>query len=65
MTLLFCTTDQVQDLILVGVKPLLEFIILEMHSFPHFSHTCFDILSWNFAYDFVILYYTDKNQDFF
>ena len=25
--------------------------------FPHFSLTCFDILSWNFAYDFVLLYY--------
>ena len=25
--------------------------------FPHFSHTCFDILSWNFAHDFVLLYY--------
>ena len=27
------------------------------YSFPHFSLTCFDILSWNFAYDFVLLYY--------
>ena len=26
-------------------------------SFPHFSLTRFDILSWNFAYDFVFLYY--------
>ena len=26
-------------------------------SFPHFSPTCFDTLSWNFAYDFVLLYY--------
>ena len=26
-------------------------------SFPHFSLTLFDILSWNFAYDFVLLYY--------
>ena len=25
--------------------------------FPHFSHACFDILSWNFANDFVLLYY--------
>ena len=25
--------------------------------FPHFSHTCFDILSWNFAHDFVLMYY--------
>ena len=43
--------------IFVGVMPLLELKILEIHSFPHFSHTCFDILSWNFAYDFVKLYY--------
>ena len=35
--------------ILVGVIPLLELRILEIHSFPHFSLTCFDILSWNFA----------------
>ena len=25
--------------------------------FPHFSPTCFDILSWNFAHDFVLIYY--------
>ena len=37
--------------------PLLERRILEIHSFPHFSLTRFDILSWNFAYDFVLLYY--------
>ena len=43
--------------IFVGVMPLLELRILEIHSFPHFSLTCFDILSWNFAYDFVLLYY--------
>ena len=41
----------------VGVMPLLELIILEIHSFPHFSPACFDILSWNFAYDFILLYY--------
>ena len=38
--------------IFVGVMPLCELRILEIHSFPHFSLTCFDILSWNFAYDF-------------
>ena len=38
--------------IFVGVMPLLERRILEIHSFPHFSLTRFDILSWNFAYDF-------------
>ena len=43
--------------IFVGVMPLLELRILGIHSFPHFSVTCFDILSWNFAYDFVLLYY--------
>ena len=43
--------------IFVGVMPLLELRILEMHSFPHFSLPFFDILSWNFIYDFVLLYY--------
>ena len=37
--------------------PLCELRILEIHSFPHFSLTCFDIFSCNFAYDFVLLYY--------
>ena len=46
--------------IFVGVMPLLELRILEIHSFPHFSPTCFDILSWNFAYDFVLLYYRSR-----
>ena len=36
--------------------PILELTILEIYSFPHFSLTCFDILSWNFAFDFVLLY---------
>ena len=40
--------------IFVGVMPLLELKILEIHSFLHFSPICFDILGWNFAYDFVI-----------
>ena len=40
-----------------GVIPLSECRILKFHSFPHFSLTRFDILSWNFAYDFVLLYY--------
>ena len=30
--------------------------------FPHFSHTCFDILSWNFAFDFVLLYYRSSSR---
>ena len=46
----------------VGVMPLLELRILEKHSFPHFSLTCFDILSWNFAYDFVLLYYRSSSS---
>ena len=44
-------------LIFVGVMPLLELRIQVIHSFPRFSLTCFDILSWNFAYDFVLRYY--------
>ena len=43
--------------IFVGVLPPLERRILEIHSFPHFSLTRFDILRLNFAYDFVLLYY--------
>ena len=39
--------------IFVEVMPLLGLRILEIHSFPHFSPTCFDMLSWNFSYDFV------------
>ena len=33
-----------------------------MCSFPHFSPTCFDILSWNFAYDFVSMYYRSSSS---
>ena len=43
--------------IFVGIMPLLELKILEIHSFPHFSLTPFNILSWKFAYYFVFLYY--------
>ena len=46
----------------VGVMSLLELRILEIHSFLHFSLTCFDILSWNFAYDFVLLYYRSSSS---
>ena len=48
--------------IFVGVMSLLELRILEIHSFPHFSLTCFDILSWNFAYDFVLQYYRSSSS---
>ena len=40
-----------------GFMPLLELKILEIHSFPQFSPTCFDILGWNFVYDFVLMNY--------
>ena len=48
--------------IFMGVMPLLELRILEIHSVPHFSLACFDILSWNFAYDFVLLYYRSSSS---
>ena len=48
--------------IFVGVMPLLELTILEIHSFPHFSLTCFDILSSNFAHDYVILYHRSSSS---
>ena len=47
--------------IFVGVMPLLELRILEIHSFPHFSLTCFDILSSNFVHDFVLLKYRQSS----
>ena len=40
-----------------GVIPLCELRIWEIHSFPIFSPTCSYILSWNFAHDFVLMYY--------
>ena len=45
-----------------GVMPLCELRIKVMCSFPHFSPTCFDILSSNFAYDFVSLYYRSSSS---
>ena len=36
--------------------PLLELKLLEIQ-FSALSPTCFDILSWNFAHDFVLMYY--------
>ena len=48
--------------IFVGVMPLLELRILEINSFPHFSLTCFDKLSWNFAYNFVLMYYRSNSS---
>ena len=46
----------------VGVMPPLELRILEIHSFPHFSLACSDILSWNFAYDLVLSYYRSSSS---
>ena len=37
----------------LGVMSLLGLRILEIHSFLHFSPAFFDILSWNFSYNFV------------
>ena len=41
-----------------GVMLLFNFKLLQICSFPHFSSTCFDILSSNFVYDFVLMYHT-------
>ena len=61
ITLFFCTTDQVWVL---SILELCLFSNLEYckYSFPHFSLTCFDILSWNFAHDFVLLYYRSTSS---
>ena len=48
--------------IFVGVYPFWNLNLLKIHSFPHFSLTCFNILSWNFAYDFVLLYYRSSSS---
>ena len=48
--------------IFVGVMPLLELRMMKIHSFPHFPPTCFDILCWNFAYDFVLPYYRSSSS---
>ena len=45
-----------------GVIPLFNFKLLQICSFPHFSPSCFDISSWNFAYDFVLLYYRTSSS---
>ena len=40
-----------------GVMLLFNFKLLQICSFPHFSPKCFDILSSNFVYDFVLMYH--------
>ena len=57
-TFFLWTSDQVRVLPIhanfVGFLPLFELRILEIHIFPHFSHTCFDMLSWHFVSDFLM-----------
>ena len=45
-----------------GVMPLFNLKLLQICSFPHFSPSCFDISSWNLAYDFVLLYYRTSSS---
>ena len=33
-----------------------------MCSFPHFSPTCFGMLIWNFAHDFLLMYYRSSSS---
>ena len=42
--------------------PLLDLEYWKIHSFPHFSFTCFDISGWNFTYDFVLLYFRSSSS---
>ena len=48
--------------IFVWVMPLLELRTEEIRSFPHFFPICFDILSWNFLYDSLLLYYRSSSS---
>ena len=61
MTLSYCITDQVRvssiRVNFCGSYAPFELRILEIYSFQHFPLTCSDILSWNFAYYFVLQYY--------
>ena len=47
--------------IIVGVMPLSKLRILEIQ-FSTLFPTCYDILSWNFAYYFVLIYYTASSS---
>ena len=42
------------------LQVMFEHKMLEIHSFPHFPLTCFDILSWKFANDFVFINITSS-----
>ena len=63
MTLFYCTTDQVRVLSICidFCRSYAPFGIWNsgklIHSIPHFSFTCFDIVSWNFTCEFVLLIY--------
>ena len=46
----------------VSVRPTLRPSGSRSARFPHFSPTCFDILSWNFAHDFVLMYYRSSSS---
>ena len=63
VTFCYCTSDQVRVTSICvnfcGSYAPFAIRILEIHSFPYFSLTCFDILSWNFAYD---LFYCTTDQ---
>ena len=47
---------------LMELCPLFNFKLLQICSFPHFSPSCFDVSSWNLAYDFVLLYYRTSSS---
>ena len=58
MALKWCLTDQVHVLsdfvkFWMSYAPLLD--SLHIGSFPHFLSTCFEVLSWNFVYVFVMM----------
>ena len=70
MTLFQCTTDKVwvSSLCVNFYTPVFRRDVLwygdvrpsgspsVCHSFPHFSPTCFEILSWNFVYHFILMH---------
>ena len=45
-----------------SVRPILRPSGSPSARFPHFSPTCFDILSWNFAHGFLFLYYRSSSS---
>ena len=66
MTLFYSTTDQVQVLVICvncsGSHAPFGTYNTWNTQFPQFSLTCFDIMRWNFAYDFVLLYYRSSSS---